>query len=486
MSDGQDLRRIPPQQIPSSGPPPMVRTVPLTPPRPAHTGMPSVRRLRRAARCPLLLSAALLIASVSVPPSLAGAQPSRPLAAVIAARRTHARSANDGPGIQLGLAFDYNTRNLAIAHEVSYIFGGYFLDWHFGFYPSGPRLDGYLPYDFDPYPLTFPGHSLADWQQTHPDWIVYRCDRTTPASFPKQTTLTNVPLDFSNPAVRAWQVQQAALLLQAGAKGIALDDFNFTNYSRRCGEYRNGVWTWLGYNTTGGINPRFTADMMGFLTYISSQLKHEFPTSTIDVNMSPSISGLRNVEAAAPFIDTDFDEAGFTYYGAKNLSGPAWLQEVKAIQYLNQHGKAVDVNGTVAASSDASVTHAEINWVLGNYLLVKGKRTYTYIYAGNHTGFGSSPSGYASFYDRRAYHVPIGYPTTPIIAYGGVDARGYSGGMTIVNPSANKTQTVTLGGTYTDLFGRRYTSVTLGPTGAIVLLRPRQARTRASTRPRAS
>jgi len=60
-----------------------------------------------------------------------------------------------------------------------------------------------------------------------------------------------------------------------------------------------------------------------------------------------------------------------------------------------------------------------------------------------------------------------------------VYARGYSGGMTIVNPSATETQTVPLGGTYIDMFGRRYTSVTLGPTSAIVLLRSRSQRTRA-------
>jgi Hypothetical glycosyl hydrolase family 15 len=422
--------------------------------------------------------AAVLVASLSLPPSPAAAQPRRPLATVIAANRTHARPGNNDPGIQLGLAFDYDATNPAsIEQEVSYVFGGYFLDWNFGFYPPGPQLDGYLPFDVDPYPPTYPGHNLTDWQQMHPDWIVYRCDRVTPASFAGNTN-TNVPLDFGNPAVRAWQLQQAALLLQAGAKGIALDDFNFTNYAKRCGVYRNGAWTWLGYPTTGGINGRFTADMMAFLMEISSQLKQEFPASTIAVNMSPSISGLRDVEAAAPFIDTDFDEAGFTGYGGKNLSGSAWLQEVKAVQYLTAHGKAVDLNGIVAASSDAAVTHAEINWVLANYLLVKGKQTYTYIYAGNHTGFGSSPSGYGSFYDRRAYHVPIGYPTSPMVRYGGVYARGYSGGMTIVNPSANESQTVPLGGTYTDMFGRRYKSVNLGPTRAIVLLTPRSARTR--------
>jgi Hypothetical glycosyl hydrolase family 15 len=439
----------------------------------------------RTLRRPLLVMAAVLVASLLASPTPAAAQTGRPLAAVLATKRTDVRPGTADPGIQLGLAFDYNAANsLSAAREVSYIFGGYFLDWNFGFYPSGPHLDGYLPFDVDPYPQTSPGHSLSDWQQTHPDWIVYRCDRVTPASYGNgnTTTTANVPLDFSNPAVRAWQVQEAEALLRDGAQGIALDDFDFENYAGRCGVYRNGLWTPLGYPSRGGMNGLYTSEVMGDLEYMSSQLKQAFPTSTIAVNASATISGLEDIEAITPFIDTDFDEAGFTDYGEKNLSGSAWLQEVKAVQYLNQHGRGVDLNGIVAASSDATVTHAEINWVLGNYLLVKGKRTYTYIYAGNHAGFGSSPSGYASFYDRRAYHVPIGSPVSPIVPYHGVYARAYSGGITIVNPSPHRTEVVSLGGRYTDLFGRRYRSVTLGPTHAIVLLSASSRRTSDSTR----
>ena len=420
----------------------------------------------------LLVIAAVLIAWLSVPASPAAAQDhGAGVAAVVAAKRTHSRWTGD-PGIQLGLAFDYDAANSpSIAREVSYVFGGYFPDWNFGFYPSGPQLDGAMPFDIDPYAPAAPGHSLSDWQTTHPDWIVYQCNGVTPAYFGHGSFY--VPLDISNPAVRAWQVQLGAALLQAGAQAISVDDFNFTNYAGRCGVHRNGVWTRLGYPPRGGDNARFMGDMLTWLADFSSQLKQQFPTVRIDVNTSPSISGLRNVETITPLVDTVFDEAGFTGYGEGALSGSAWLQEIKALEYLNEHGKAVDVNGIVRASSDGAVTHAQINWVLANYLLVKGKRTYVYIYAGNHRGFAEAPSGYGSFYDRRAYHAPIGYPTSPIVQYHGVYARGYSGGIAIVNPSNTKTETVELGGRYTDLFRRRYQSVTLGPTRAIVLLRRR-------------
>ncbi len=461
----------------------MVANAPLTSPKPAQADLQPTARLRqRAVRPRLLTTAAVLIAFLSVVPSPATAQDQgRPLAAVIAGNRTHARWGSSDQGIQLGLAFEYNATNTAlISQEVSFIFGGYFVDWNFGVYPSAPPIEGFIPFDVDPFPPANPGHSLIDWQATHPDWIVYQCDGKTPAYSGSGNTY--VPLDFGNPAVRTWQVQQAATMLRAGVKGISVDDFNFTNYAGRCGVYRNGVWTRLGYPGRGGINARYTADMVSWLADFSSQLKQEFPTSTIAVNTSPSISGLRAIETITPYIDTDFDEAGFTDYGAHNLSGSAWLQEVKAIQYLNHHGKGIDVNGIVHAFSDGTVSHTQLNWVLANYLLVKGKRTYTYVYAGNRAGFALSPSDYGSFYDRRAYHVPIGHSISPIVRYDGVYARGYSGGLTIVNPSPSQTYTVALGGTYRDMFGRRYQSVTLAPTRAIVLLSSSSKKTGASKR----
>jgi len=374
---------------------------------------------------------------------------------------------NTDNGIHLGLAFDFATQDASgVSSNVDYIWGGYFADWDFGFYPSVPHNDAYLPFDQDSYPQSVPGHSLAWYQANHPDWVVYRCDGKTPAYY--GTGDSNVPLDFSNPGVQAYQLQQAAQLLQRGADGVAFDNFSFTNYENRCGVYDNGTWTPLGYPGLNQDNAKLDSDMMDWLRHMREILTQQFPGKSLAVNMPPFLSGPAHVEQVAPYIDMDFDEAGFTTWGQANLSDSAWQNEVASLQYLNSQGKAFVVNGIVPAASDAAVTHDQLNWVLGNYLLVKGSHSYAYVYAGNSAG----SSGYGTFYDRREYHSAIGIPTTSMYQSQHVYMRNYSRGLAIVNPSSSETFTVALGQPYVDMYGTTYTSLTLSPTTGIVLLLP--------------
>ncbi len=374
-----------------------------------------------------------------------------------------------GDNIHLGLAFDYSAHNAgAVSRNVDYIFGGYFVNWKFGIDPAVGHDDSYLPFDVDGYPQSYPGHSLSAWQAKHPDWIVYRCDRKTPAYYGFGNT--SVPLDFSNPAVRAYHFREAATLFGAGASGVAFDDFTFANVEDRCGVYRNGVWTPLGYPGRWQDNAKVNNDMMRWLRDIRRELKRKFPRKTFGVNMNFIVSGLDRVREVTPYVDMFFDEAGFTAYGHQNLSGVNWQREVDGLEYLNSQGKAVDINGIVSAASDASVTPDQLNWVLSNYLLVKGPHSYTYVYAGNHGGYVGSPSGYGTFYDRPQYHIPIGHPTSNRFSSYGVQMRYYSAGLVIVNPSSWQTFAVPLGGDYRDMFGHHYTAVTVPPTSGIVLL----------------
>lgn len=93
-------------------------------------------------------------------------------------------ASNTFQGVHLGLAFDYEAHNASsIASNVGYVFGGYFLDWNPHIRARVPKIDADLPFDTDAYPQSIPGHSLAAWKAKHPDWIVYRCDRTTPACY---------------------------------------------------------------------------------------------------------------------------------------------------------------------------------------------------------------------------------------------------------------------------------------------------------------
>jgi hypothetical protein len=56
-------------------------------------------------------------------------------------------------------------------------------------------------------------HDLSYWEAVHPDWILYKCDRVTPAY---EFDNPNMPLDFANPALESWQIQTYAMPPHAG------------------------------------------------------------------------------------------------------------------------------------------------------------------------------------------------------------------------------------------------------------------------------
>lgn len=376
---------------------------------------------------------------------------------------------NTDDNIHLGLAFDYALQPSALTVSTAdYIFGGYFADWRLSFHPPVRHIDGYVPFDADAYPQSVRGHSLAAWQATHPDWVVYRCDGKTPAYYGRGST--NVPLDFTNPAVRSYELQEVKSLFAQGASGVVFDNFTFANFDDRCGVYRNGVWTRLGYPGSWQDNARLNRDMLSWLRAVRAELLRQFPTKTLTVSFTTYLSGLNNLEQITPYIDMDFDEAGFTAYGDHNLSGAKWQQTVDALEYLNRHGKAFDVNGIVRGRANHSITQGQINWVLANYLLVKGAHSYTYIYPTGAGGFTGSPPSYGTFYERSAYRAPIGHATSSRYQSQGVQMRNYSGGLVIVNPSSFNTYTIRLSREYSGLAGEHFRKLTLGPTEGVVLL----------------
>jgi hypothetical protein len=370
--------------------------------------------------------------------------------------------------IHVGLAFDYGVHDpAALSRSVDYIWGGYSVNGDPDIRPELPHIDGYLPFNFDAYPQNVPGHSLSDWLRRNPDWIVYRCDAKTPAYY--GTSGGNVPLDVTNPGVVDYQLSQVSKLFAQGANGVDFDVFGFSNLSGACGVYERGVWKPLGYPPTNQDNARLDDDALHWLRTMSQAIRSRFPDKTISLNLNLVGAGSHLAEIASS-VDMIFDESGFTAYGSHNLSGAAWWSEFDGLQYLNRVGKAFDLNGIVPAPDDQSVSEDQINWVLANYLLVKGAHSYTYIYAGNRDGPVQSPSAYGAFYDRPQYHIPIGQPTSGAITSQGVVMRYYSHGLAIVNPSPRETFRVSLGKAYRDTFGHVYTAVTLAPASGIVLL----------------
>jgi hypothetical protein len=357
---------------------------------------------------------------------------------------------NTWDGIHLGLAFDYRIADPdTLNGKVGYVWGARRP------HTAGVSNDYYATYARDYFmPRREELHTLDWWKANHPDWIVYQCDGVTPAF--EFGDLNAVPLDITNPEVRSYEFEQVAKALDAGYQGIAWDNVNAQNYGRRCGTYRGGVWTRLGYE---GSSAKFENDVIDWGRAMYGTIKAHYPDARVSVNSSPQSSGADFIERLAPYIDNVYDEEGSRGFGAD------WQQEVRALEYLANAGKGVVISGYPTSTVGAGgISPDVVEWLLANYLLIKGTQTFIYVY--------DEYATYGDFKDRPEYRAPIGHPTSARYLAGGVYRRDYSGGLVVVNPSAGPA-VVPLPRAYYDVRGNPVTSVAVSPrSGAILLNTP--------------
>src|ERR1700686_671659 len=131
------------------------------------------------------------------------------------------------------MVFNYNVTDPKIeACVVDMVWGS-----NYALAPASVYNTAYIPYSVDNFTNT-----VAWYQANHPDWLEYLCDQKTLAFEFGTTTLA--PLDFANPAVRAyqWRLWVDAPLAQ-GFGGIAVDTMALTNDWQRCGHFNtSGAW----------------------------------------------------------------------------------------------------------------------------------------------------------------------------------------------------------------------------------------------------
>jgi hypothetical protein len=346
---------------------------------------------------------------------------------------------------------------------------------------EGAHLDHYLaPVWNDVAPTAQPKHDLGWFQRNHPDWIAYRCDSRgrptlTPAwyGFGTAQQLDRVPLDWSNPDVQQYLLENARQALRIGFDGIAVDNVGFTNFQAVCGTYawtmigghRSLAWKSLGYPAANTTNSKLVRDLLGFFRLLSRELSREFPDKTITANASALQVGLP-LKEFAPYFNGVLDEQGFMGPHQRRITGADWLAQVQQAEGLANLGKAY-ISVAYANPGQAGLPppgpdrDSLVNWVLANYLLVKCHQCYTYVHR-------LGPR----FVDLPEYHVPIGSPTGPRMARDGAQVRTYSGGMVLVNPSPSEAVTVGLDDPMQDSAGRLMSTVRLPPASGLVLLRP--------------
>ena len=306
--------------------------------------------------------------------------------------------------------------------------------------------------------------SLGQWKTLHPDWILYKCDRVTPAY---EFGAPEIPLDFSNPALINYQLQTYALpASQNGYGGITVDNLNMENLFGACGTYQNGKWV-SRYNGKHD-DPRWQADVVNWVTQMQQALHNlSHPMALIlNLGFGTSLTPTSTlVQQILTHSDGILDESGFTHYGDYYLADQDWLRAIQLATVVQSQGKPFYiVNGFNVMS------RGNVQWALASYLMAKGHFCEVYISTIQNYGIDS-------WYNE--YSAQIGSPAGAMYSSQNVYWRSYSNGLSIVNPSARYTYHVKLSSavSYVDLYGNKVGStIVLPPHSGLVLLLSQQNR----------
>lgn len=321
--------------------------------------------------------------------------------------------------------------------------------------------------------------TLSEWQQSHPTWIEYTCAvdsqgrHTTPAWEFGEVPATGasnafVPFNVNDSAARSFFYNTyVKSSLQNGYRVIMFDNLHMRQNSfGRCGHYDSqGNWV-QDYSATNPYDPKWQHDMAIWIEYLRDQIHKYSPDSKLGLNYSPSENGdtAGLYQQVFNIADVIWDEAGFTDWGVARLSGLAWTRHFQAMSYaaaLAHHGLFINgISGGHSNRDPNAITADDRQWVLANYLLVKGSHTY----------FNITPNSYGTFFDFPEYHVAIGSATGAAAQSQGVWMRHFSHGLAIVNPDTSS-HTIVVPAGYTNTSGQRVQgNVTLAATTGLTLL----------------
>jgi hypothetical protein len=354
--------------------------------------------------------------------------------------------------------------------------------------PTSPPMSGfYIPYNREP--LGVPGeparpgveeHHPIDWYRAnHPDWLVYRPNRTQLAlSFEYRTAAGQpyhlAPIDITNPAVRGyiWSRRIAPALLE-GYRLISFDNGGPANSDRRAG-VKDAAGAWRQLFGDAPRDPTYVRAVREWLEWMRRRINAA--GARVAMNMDYPKGMEAEFLAVAGAADMVLNEGSFVnqhcskddpHYqdGVPGRPDPdVWTERFTLFRQVAQQRALV-----LTQSCTGQVSDGVLSWAIANYLLVRGPRTFI--------AFHSGPTGAAMrslVIDRPEFGVRIGSPAGDPARIPGTKmwTRAYTKGLVLVNPSATAPQPTTLpAGTYRDLEGRvRQGRIAVSPTTGLVLV----------------
>ncbi|HEV2339894.1 MAG TPA: putative glycoside hydrolase, partial [Patescibacteria group bacterium] len=331
----------------------------------------------------------------------------------------------------------------------------------------------YFPVDRQPDTRSHPGSQQIAWfQSNHPDWIEYQCDKTTIAYAFGQTY--DIPLDTSSPAVLSWL--ESTFYSPAAQSGnfqhLDFDNFQMTNggswSGQRCGHWTGaqGSSTWVQQYSGTNSDPNYRANEIKMAQNLQSWLHANYPSVIFAANFSYDNNYPTDSDSLLSHVDLLFDEQGFSN-GNKGppfyFADSTWLAKAQhMLNFINAGHAWQDINQFGTPFS--TLTTADKQWALANYLLLKSNASWIYI---------CGPQEYGTLLIAPEYSAPIGRPLNTMTQSQNVWTRNYSNGLVIVNPSSTQSIAVKVTANhYKDLYGKVISgsTISLGAHTGIVLL----------------
>eukprot|EP00026_Physarum_polycephalum_P005307 Phypoly_transcript_05339.p1 GENE.Phypoly_transcript_05339~~Phypoly_transcript_05339.p1 ORF type:complete len:554 (+),score=88.69 Phypoly_transcript_05339:154-1815(+) len=297
----------------------------------------------------------------------------------------------------------------------------------------------YIPWSRD----NDPSHNLTYWNATHPDWVLYKCDRVTPAF---QFTDPHMPLDISNPAVIDFQLQKYIdMVHQFNYDGIAADNFAIGNALNACGIWREGEWV---QKYTGlWDDPVYNNDSLSWIHTFYARLRELAPDISFGINYSLNLMAPDDPRVLQVIDNLDYvmDEAGFTNWGYGLPDPIVWDQINTWIEEIQARGKHY-----FGINEFSVLTPQAKEWGMASYLM--SKNDHSSMIATIIQGYGVETK--MPEYDA----LEIGQALGPRNFSNGLYFRQYSNGLAVVNVY-NDSVTFTLpdnGYKYKDVLGNTY------------------------------
>lgn len=329
------------------------------------------------------------------------------------------------------------------------------------------------------------GCPLSWFQAHHPEWIVLKRDRATPAYGFNNTE--GIPLDIGNPQVQNWIENNWVLpALSAGYAGISIDNVTDRNDFGEAGVCSVAVMSGNCESSGGRWRQLYSGQLSGDRAFIEVRLAwlkeltrfahahNAATTANVTYDQSNPTDTARLIQA----VDIWYDETGFNGDPATancqigggqryHIFGDYWVRKVAFITSLNG-GRGWPMVQEAAMCPPETPNRRVVAYALASYYMTKNSHTYIAPYF-------THPAAYSDLsangpWPEFAYQHGAAIDQKPV-AVGGIYRRAFERLLALINPSPTASASYSLPGRYRDFDGTQYAGrIIIPPLTALTLV----------------